>query len=72
MATGSKAVIKNADMSEEMQSDAIDCATQVRARRREAGACVSKGGLKSRLGCPMRHCQTAGEVHVRLQLCMAS
>ena len=30
MATGSKAVIKNADMSEEMQADAIDCATQVR------------------------------------------
>jgi hypothetical protein len=28
--TGSKAVIKNADMSEEMQADAIDCATQVR------------------------------------------
>ncbi len=27
---GSKAVIKNADMSEEMQADAIDCATQVR------------------------------------------
>uniref|UniRef100_A0A7R9VA51 Dynein light chain n=1 Tax=Chlamydomonas euryale TaxID=1486919 RepID=A0A7R9VA51_9CHLO len=25
---GSKAVIKNADMTEEMQSDAIDCATQ--------------------------------------------
>lgn len=25
-----KAVIKNADMSEEMQQDAIDCATQVR------------------------------------------
>jgi dynein light chain LC8-type len=24
-----KAVIKNADMSEEMQADAIDCATQV-------------------------------------------
>lgn len=24
-----KAVIKNADMSEEMQQDAIDCATQV-------------------------------------------
>eukprot|EP00955_Chlamydomonas_euryale_P049506 354266-Chlamydomonas_euryale.AAC.21 len=29
---GSKAVIKNADMTEEMQSDAIDCATQVRLR----------------------------------------
>ena len=27
-----KAVIKNADMSDEMQTDAIDCATQVRAR----------------------------------------
>ncbi len=25
-----KAVIKNADMSEEMQQDAVDCATQVR------------------------------------------
>lgn len=25
-----KAVIKNADMSEEMQADAVDCATQVR------------------------------------------
>ena len=24
-----KAVIKNADMSEEMQQDAVDCATQV-------------------------------------------
>ena len=28
--TERKAVIKNADMSEEMQQDAIDCATQVR------------------------------------------
>jgi hypothetical protein len=27
-----KAVIKNADMSEDMQQDAIDCATQVRRR----------------------------------------
>ncbi len=27
--TERKAVIKNADMSEEMQQDAIDCATQV-------------------------------------------
>ncbi|KAJ9508964.1 hypothetical protein QJQ45_028305 [Haematococcus lacustris] len=26
--SGSKAVIKNADMSEEMQADSIDCATQ--------------------------------------------
>ena len=26
-----KAVIKNADMSEDMQTDAIDCAAQVRA-----------------------------------------
>ena len=25
-----KAVIKNADMSEEMQQDAVDCATQVK------------------------------------------
>ena len=25
-----KAVIKNADMSEDMQQDAVDCATQVR------------------------------------------
>jgi hypothetical protein len=31
-----KAVIKNADMSEEMQADAVDCATQVPAR---AAAC---------------------------------
>jgi len=28
--SGTKAVIKNADMSEEMQADAIDCATTVR------------------------------------------
>lgn len=37
---GSKAVIKNADMSEEMQADAIDCATQVRllAGKRGGGA----------------------------------
>ncbi len=28
MAQERKAVIKNADMSEEMQQDAIDCATQ--------------------------------------------
>lgn len=28
---GSKAVIKNADMTDEMQTDAIDCATQARA-----------------------------------------
>jgi hypothetical protein len=27
-----KAVIKNADMSEEMQQDAVDCATQVSQR----------------------------------------
>ena len=27
-----KAVIKNADMSEDMQQDAIDCATQVPLR----------------------------------------
>ena len=27
--TERKAVIKNADMSEEMQQDAVDCATQV-------------------------------------------
>ena len=27
--TDRKAVIKNADMSEEMQQDAVDCATQV-------------------------------------------
>lgn len=32
--TERKAVIKNADMSEEMQQDAIDCATQVREKRR--------------------------------------
>jgi len=31
-----KAVIKNADMSEDMQQDAIDCATQVRRRRHAA------------------------------------
>ena len=30
--TERKAVIKNADMSEEMQQDAIDCATQVSCR----------------------------------------
>ena len=30
--TERKAVIKNADMSEEMQQDAIDCATQVRVK----------------------------------------
>lgn len=29
-----KAVIKNADMSDEMQTDAIDCAANVRAWRR--------------------------------------
>ncbi len=28
MSTERKAVIKNADMSEDMQQDAIDCATQ--------------------------------------------
>jgi hypothetical protein len=28
-----KAVIKNADMSEDMQQDAIDCSTQARATR---------------------------------------
>ena len=27
-----KAVIKNADMSEDMQQDAVDCATQVRCQ----------------------------------------
>lgn len=29
MAADRKAVIKNADMTEEMQQDAVDCATQV-------------------------------------------
>ena len=33
-----KAVIKNADMSEDMQQDAIDCATQVRRRHTSASA----------------------------------
>jgi len=28
--TDRKAVIKNADMSEDMQQDAVDCATQVK------------------------------------------
>ena len=28
MSTDRKAVVKNADMSEEMQQDAVDCATQ--------------------------------------------
>ena len=32
-----KAVIKNADMSEDMQVDAIDCATQVRLADYAAG-----------------------------------
>ena len=31
-----KAVIKNADMAEDMTQDAIDCATQVRCRLQDA------------------------------------
>lgn len=31
-----KAVIKNADMAEDMSQDAIDCATQVRCRLQDA------------------------------------
>lgn len=65
MATGSKAVIKNADMSEEMQSDAIDCATQVRGRRWEAGAWVCKGELKG-WGVP---CDTARQLATYVQDC---
>lgn len=34
--SGTKAVIKNADMSEEMQADAIDCATTVRIELRKS------------------------------------
>ena len=42
-----KAVIKNADMSEEMQQDAIDCATQARNRPcRRAGRPVW-GGIRA-------------------------
>ena len=37
-----KAVIKNADMSEEMQQDAVDCATQVRYSKT---LYVTKSGL---------------------------
>ena len=33
-----KAVIKNADMSEEMQQDAVDCATQVSNIESSVGA----------------------------------
>ena len=49
--TERKAVIKNADMSEEMQQDAIDCATQVRARPTGwsmLGTCSTRGELASR------------------------
>lgn len=42
-----KAVIKNADMSEEMQQDAVDCATQAlekynieKVRRKQGLACL--------------------------------
>jgi hypothetical protein len=42
-----KAVIKNADMSEEMQAEAVDCATQVGsmpAGQRRGGCGGSAGG----------------------------
>jgi hypothetical protein len=43
--TERKAVIKNADMAEEMQTDAIDCAGAVRcldAQNTQAGTCCGK------------------------------
>jgi len=36
-----KAVIKNADMSEEMQQDAVDCATQALEKYNIEKVCVS-------------------------------
>ena len=39
-----KAVIKNADMSEDMQQDAIDCATQVETPLRCTTAAVRYPG----------------------------
>lgn len=54
MSSDRKAVVKNADMSEEMQQDAVDCATQaiekfniekVRRRRRKEGVIgLGRGG----------------------------
>lgn len=36
-----KAVIKNADMSEEMQQDAVDCATQALEKYNIEKVCIS-------------------------------
>lgn len=63
-----KAIIKNADMSEDMQQDAVDCASQVSSqrvamrvrwqrdgprRRSRVGAAPPYGGA---LGPGVRHC----------------
>ena len=40
-----KAVIKNADMSEEMQQDAVDCATQALEKFNIEKVCVLSGHL---------------------------
>ena len=48
-----KAVIKNADMSEEMQQDAVDCATQALEKyniEKEIAAYIKKKFVKKCLG----------------------
>ena len=47
--TDRKAVIKNADMSEDMQQDAVDCATQAMEKyniEKDIAAYVKKVGAK--------------------------
>lgn len=40
-----KAVIKNADMSEEMQQDAVDCATQALEKYNIEKVCIDKSNM---------------------------
>lgn len=55
-----KAVIKNADMSEDMQQDAVDCASQVRLCVGDGREGVEGGrrafyfGTWARVGCVLR------------------